>query len=256
MKYKNIACVFDDSPKAQEAFKYLSNNYNFVTNIADAQILVALGGDGFMLHTMHQYMDLDIGFYGMNCGTIGFLLNSFKEADLLNSINDAKIAYINPLYMKVTKMDGSIKEALAINEVSMLRQSKQAATIKITIDGHVRMQELMADGVLVATPAGSTAYNFSVHGPILPLESNLLAVTPISPFRPRRWRGALLPCDANVLIEVLNAKKRPVTAVADFNEVTNARQVEIYSLKNKKLRLLFDKDHSLEERIISEQFMA
>lgn len=254
MEYKSIACVADDSEKARDAYKKLSKHYPFVKNIDDADVILALGGDGFMLHNLHEYMDHNAPIYGMNCGSVGFLMNEYREEDLLEHINNAKLAILHPLHMIAKSLDGSEHHALAVNEVSMLRQSKQAAHLKISIDNKERIEELVCDGVLVSTPAGSTAYNFSVHGPIIPLRSQILALTPISPFRPRRWRGALLDHKAVVKIDVLDSKKRPTSAVADFTEVRDVSSVEIREERSKEIKILFDAGHSLEERIISEQF--
>jgi NAD+ kinase len=220
----------------------------------EADVIVALGGDGFMLQTLHRHMNLEIPIYGMNQGTVGFLMNSFEADGLLDRIDRAETAVLHPLRMKATQESGSMQEALAINEVSLLRQSRQAAKISISIDGRVRIPELVCDGVLVATPAGSTAYNLSAHGPILPLDAGVMALTPISAFRPRRWRGALLPRNAKVEFEILDPYKRPVSAVADTTEVRDVVVVSIYEERSIALRLLFDPEHNLEERILNEQF--
>lgn len=255
MKYKTIACLADNTDKAKEACAALSAKYDIVPE-DEADVIVALGGDGFMLQVLHKYIDCeDKLFYGMNCGTVGFLLNEYRDEGLLECINEARLAILHPLRMIVKAKDGSTHEALAINEVSMLRQSRQAASLKISIDQHVRMENLSCDGVLVATPAGSTAYNLSVHGPILPMSCDILALTPISPFRPRRWRGALLSKRAKVTIEVLEPEKRPVSAVADSTEVRDVVAVEVFEDRTKNIKLMFDHGHSLEERIIREQFM-
>jgi NAD+ kinase len=254
VKYKSIACVADDSEKAQEAYKLLALRYDFVEE-AKADVIIALGGDGFMLHILHTYMDIDKPIYGVNCGTVGFLMNEYRENDLLDYINKAQLAVLHPLHMTAKTADGKEHYALAINEVSMFRQSKQAANLKISVDGKVRLNELMCDGILLATPAGSTAYNLSAQGPIIPLGSDILALTPISPFRPRRWRGALLSHKAIVRIESLNSEKRPVSAVADFTEVRDVISVEIREERDKQIKILFDEGHSLEERIIREQFI-
>jgi len=220
----------------------------------EADVIVALGGDGFMLQTLHRHMNLEIPIYGMNQGTVGFLMNSFEADGLLDRIDRAKTTVLHPLRMKATQESGSMQEALAINEVSLLRQSRQAARISISIDGRVRIPELVCDGVLVATPGGSTAYNLSAHGPILPLDAGVMALTPISAFRPRRWRGALLPRNAKVEFEILDPYKRPVSAVADTTEVRDVVVVSIYEDRDIALRLLFDPEHNLEERILNEQF--
>ena len=220
----------------------------------EADVIVALGGDGFMLQTLHRNMKLEIPIYGMNQGTVGFLMNAFDQDDLLERIEQAETSVLHPVRMKATQESGSIQEALAINEVSLLRQSRQAAKVKISIDGRVRIPELVCDGALVATPAGSTAYNLSAHGPILPLDAGVLALTPISAYRPRRWRGALLPRKSKVEFEILDPYKRPVSAVADNAEVRDVVVVSIHEDREISLRLLFDPEHGLEERILNEQF--
>lgn len=254
MEYKVMACVADDSPKAQEAFKKLNAKYSFVKETYAADVVVALGGDGFMLRTMHECMELGKPIYGMNCGTIGFLMNEYREQDLLEAINAAKCANLHPLRMTATDLQDTEHNALAVNEVSLLRQTRQAANLRISVDGKVRMQEMACDGMLVATPAGSTAYNLSAQGPIIPINADVLALTPISVFRPRRWRGALLNHKAVVRVDVLNYEKRPVSAVADFTEVRNVKSVEIREERKKHIYILFDESHSLEERILREQF--
>lgn len=249
-----IACIADDTSKAQTTLAAIAAKFDVSKKPENADIIVVLGGDGFMLHCLHQYMQIDKAFYGINCGTVGFLMNEFHETNLPNLVTAAKTEVINPLHMVATTQDGTVHHALAVNEVSLLRSSRQAANLRINIDGLVRIDELSCDGVLVATPAGSTAYNLSVHGPIIPLGAGVLAITPISPFRPRRWKGALLSRRAAVKVEVLNFAKRPVNAVADFTEVKDVITVEITEDSNKTIKLLFDPGHSLEERIISEQF--
>ena len=220
----------------------------------EAQIIVALGGDGFMLETLHRILGRDIPVYGMNCGSVGFLMNPFNEEDLPQRLARAQPAVLRPLRMHAVTNSGRTEEALALNEVSLLRQLRQGAKIRITIDGRVRLAELMCDGVLVSTPAGSTAYNLSAHGPIVPLSANLLPLTPISAFRPRRWRGALLPASAEVLFEVLEHDKRPVAAVADFTEVRDVVSVLVRLDHDVGATILFDPDQALSERIIAEQF--
>ncbi len=220
----------------------------------EAQVIVALGGDGFMLETLHASLARGKPIYGMNRGSIGFLMNDFEEADLLERINAAERAVIHPLAMTAIDTDGASHQALAINEVSLLRQTRQTAKLRVSIDAKVRMSELSCDGLLVATPAGSTAYNLSAHGPIIPIEAKVLALTPISAFRPRRWRGALLSQNAKVLIEVLEAEKRPVSAVADNFEVRNVAQVQIAEDRTRSLTMMFDAGRSLEERTLAEQF--
>ncbi|MCQ4161190.1 NAD kinase [Roseomonas sp. GC11] len=219
-----------------------------------AAVVVALGGDGFMLETQHRFLGRNLPIYGMNCGSIGFLMNAYHEDDLLLRLAHAQAATLHPLRMRALDAAGAVREALAINEVSLLRETRQAAKIRILVDGKVRMEELICDGILVATPAGSTAYNLSAYGPIVPLGANLLPLTPISAFRPRRWRGALLPADAVVAFQVLEPGKRPVAAVADNVEVRDIRSVEVREDRGVRMTMLFDPDHGLSERIIAEQF--
>jgi NAD+ kinase len=219
-----------------------------------ATAIVALGGDGFMLETLHHMLGHEIPVYGMNCGSVGFLMNSFNEEGLPQRIARAKPAVLHPLRMHAVDANGALTEALAFNDVSLLRELRQGAKIRISIDHRVRLAELMCDGVLVSTPAGSTAYNLSAHGPIVPLSANLLPLTPISAFRPRRWRGALLPASAEVLFEVLEHEKRPVAAVADFTEVRDVVSVSVKLDRAIKATILFDPDQNLSERILAEQF--
>ena len=221
---------------------------------ADARTVVALGGDGFMLETMHETLERDIPVDGMNCGTVGFLLNTYTEDNLLERLERAQEAVLHPLRMHVVTRAGVVEEAVALNDVFLFRQTRQAARVRITVDGRVRLPELVCDGVLIATPAGSTAYNLSAHGPIVPLSANLLPLTPISAFRPRRWRGALLPSSADVLFEVLDPDKRPVAAVADFTEVRDVSSVAVSEDRSVCTTILFDPDQGLSERIIAEQF--
>ena len=220
----------------------------------DAAVVVALGGDGCMLETQHRMLGRGVPVYGMNCGSVGFLMNDFREDGLLQRLAEAQEALLHPLRMKATDAAGACHEALAINEVSLLRETRQAAKVRILVDGKVRLKELICDGVLVSTAAGSTAYNLSAHGPIVPLGAELLPLTPISAFRPRRWRGALLPSSAAVVFEILEIEKRPVAAVADYTEVRDIRRVEVREDRSVSLTLLFDPDHGLSERIIAEQF--
>jgi len=219
-----------------------------------ASVVVALGGDGFMLETLHRVLGRDIPVYGMNCGSVGFLMNTFSEEDLPGRLARAQEAVLHPLRMLAVTESGAVEEALALNEVSLLRQLRQTAKIRITVDGRVRLAELMCDGILISTPAGSTAYNLSAHGPIVPLSANLFPLTPISAFRPRRWRGALLPSTAEVLFEVLESAKRPTAAVADFTEVRDVVSVSVCEDRSVNVRVLFDPDRGLSERIIAEQF--
>ncbi len=221
---------------------------------ADAAVIVALGGDGAMLEVQHRFLGRDLPIYGMNRGSVGFLMNAYREDDLVERLRAAQAASVNPLRMRAVTADGGEHIAPAINEVSLLRETRQAAKIRIIVDGVERLPELICDGILVSTPAGSTAYNLSAHGPIVPLGSNLLPMTPISAFRPRRWRGALLPGEARVTFEVLEAAKRPVAAVADYTEVRDVRRVEIREDRSLRLTMLFDPDRGLSERILAEQF--
>jgi len=253
MTTSSFAFVASETEEAQVARQRLEARYG-ATPPETAEIIVALGGDGFVLETLHRFLDRKVPIYGMNCGTVGFLMNSYEEDDLPQRLGRAEEETLHPLKMEVTTFAGEREEALAINEVSLFRESRQAAKIRISVDGVVRMEELICDGVLVATPAGSTAYNLSAHGPIVPMGAPLLALTPISAFRPRRWRGALLPNTVEVRFEVLSAGKRPASATADFTEVRNVREVTVREVKSIDLRLLFDPEHDLEERIIKEQF--
>lgn len=249
-----IAFTASDAPVAQTAHAALVSRYGNAPEDG-ADVIVALGGDGFMLHTLHRTQGNPAPVYGMNRGTIGFLMNEYSEANLPERLMAAEETVINPLSMRATRGDGTVHEALAINEVSLLRMGPQAAKLRITIDGKVRMEELVCDGALVATPAGSTAYNYSAHGPILPIGSEVLALTAIAPFRPRRWRGALLPKTGHVRIDVLQPDKRPVMADADSRSVLYVETVEIQSDPSVCHRLLFDPGHGLEERLIREQFI-
>ncbi|WP_137699450.1 NAD kinase [Marimonas lutisalis] len=249
-----IAFTASDAPVAQTARAALTGRYGNVPE-EQADVIVALGGDGFMLHTLHRTQNLDAPVYGMNRGTVGFLMNEYSETDLRQRLAEAEETVINPLSMRATRADGTLHEALAINEVSLLRMGPQAAKLRITVDGRLRMEELVCDGALVSTPAGSTAYNYSAHGPILPIGSDVLALTAIAPFRPRRWRGALLPKTAHVRIDVLEHEKRPVMADADSRSVLYVESVEIQSEPSVAHRLLFDPGHGLEERLIREQFV-
>ncbi|MCX7646204.1 MAG: NAD kinase [Rhodobacteraceae bacterium] len=250
---KRIAFLASETPIAREALGRMTAAYGNLPPV-EADVIVALGGDGFMLQTLNATRHLGIPVYGMNCGTIGFLMNEFAVEGLHDRLAAAEETVINPLRMRATAADGSVTEALAINEVSLLRAGPQAAKLRISVDGRVRMEELVCDGALVATPAGSTAYNYSAHGPILPIGSDVLALTAMSAFRPRRWRGALLPKSAHVRFDVLEADKRPVMADADSRSSTIATTVEVESVPEIRHRLLFDPGHGLEERLIQEQF--
>jgi NAD+ kinase len=251
--YDRIAFVASPAPEAQRAREVLALRYGDVEPAA-ADVIVALGGDGFMLQTLHGLMTLGKPIYGMHRGTVGFLMNEYVEDGLRERLAAAKTAVIHPLIMRAVDAAGREHQHRAFNEVSLFRQFYQVARLRILIDGTERLPELMADGILVATPAGSTAYNLSVQGPIIPIDTPLLALTPISPFRPRRWRGALLPHSATVTIEVLDADKRPVAAVADHAEVRAVRHVDIAMDHQTAMNLLFDPGHSLDERILREQF--
>jgi NAD+ kinase len=251
---ERIAFVASNAPVAQTARAALIGRYGNVLP-EEADVIVALGGDGFMLHTLHDTQALSAPVYGMNRGTVGFLMNTYSESDLIERLAAAEEETLNPLAMRATCVDGSVHRALAINEVSLLRAGPQAAKLRIKIDGRLRMEELVCDGALISTPAGSTAYNYSAHGPILPIGSDVLALTAIAPFRPRRWRGALLPKQATVTFEVLEPNKRPVMAHADSRAIENVAAVEIHSDKSIAHRILFDPGHGLEERLIREQFV-
>jgi NAD+ kinase len=250
---RKIAFVASGAPEAEQALARLAKAYGN-TAPEDAEIIVALGGDGLMLQTLHRFMGMRIPIYGMNRGSVGFLMNEYRETELPERLARAKVNMIHPLRMQALFADGTRKDALAINEVHLFRLSHQAARLRLTVDGLVRLEELICDGVLVATPAGSTAYNLSVHGPILPINASMLALTPISPFRPRRWRGALLPGTAKVTIDVLESKKRPMSAVADHSEFRNVLSVDIAEERGIGLRLMFDPGHELHDRILAEQF--
>ncbi len=243
-----------DRPEAQRALAQLREMYGDAGE--NAQAIVALGGDGFMLETLHGNLGDGKPIYGMNRGSVGFLMNEYAPEGLMDRINAAERAVIHPLTMVAIDTHRRQHKALAINEVSLLRQSRQTAKLCISIDGKVRMDELVCDGVLVATPAGSTAYNLSAHGPIIPIDGKVLALTPISAFRPRRWRGALLPHTARVTIEVLEAEKRAVSAVADNFEVRDVLEVHVQEDRSVSLSMLFDAGRSLEERVLAEQFSA
>jgi NAD+ kinase len=252
-RYDRIAFVASAGKEAQQALAQLEKIYgNHVP--ADADVVVALGGDGLMLQTLHQHMRDGKPIYGMHRGTVGFLMNEYNTDNLYERLTAARESVIHPLLMRATDIHDQVYLHHAINEVALFRQTYQAARLRILIDERERMSELIADGVLVATPAGSTAYNLSAQGPILPINAQLLALTPISTFRPRRWRGALLPDTAFVIIEVLEGDKRPVAAVADHDEVRDVQRVEVLSDKTLSMRMLFDPGHSLEERILREQF--
>lgn len=256
-----LACLADESSeKAIEAYKSLKKRYDFVDKRyirGQSDIVIVLGGDGFMLEVLHKYMTArNLSFYGMNCGTVGFLMNSYNPDMLEERLKGARPVELHPLRMFAETTKGKQVELLALNEVALLRSSRQAARIRVTVDHVVRIWEMVTDGILAATPAGSSAYNFSAGGPIIPLNANIVALTPISPFRPRRWKGALLPHDSSIFLEILDPEKRPVNAVADFTEVKDVASVLINEQRDLSLRVLFDPDHDLEERMVKEQFAS
>ncbi len=249
-----IAFVCSDSEAAVDAMEELTRRYgNAPTDACD--VIVALGGDGFVLHCLHDYLETKVPIYGMNRGTIGFLMNAYDADDLPSKICSAQAETLHPLTMSATSANGEVTHALAFNEVSLLRSSRQSAKLKILVNGNVHLDELICDGVLVATPAGSTAYNLSVHGPVVPLGTDLVALTSISAFRPRRWRGALLPSSSEITIENLDPKKRPISGSSDHTEVHDIVSITISQHPTQSVQMLFDKDHSLNERILREQFV-
>ena len=262
MRYKNIAVIAaknnedailkKDQLIAKYNFKDLTKNH---LNIENVDLVIAIGGDGLMLNLLREYENKPITLYGINCGTVGFLMNSYHPDNLLESILEAEESILHPLRMEVITQDGKKHNHIAINEVSLLRQSSQAAKIKIEVNGFQRIETLIADGVLVATPAGSTAYNLSVRGPIIPFGAKIIAITPISPFRPRNWRGALLPSNSKIKFEIIDGNLRPVSATSDSNEVRDVKEVIVFEDNSISFRILFDPNHSLEERIIREQFV-
>ena len=251
--YKRIHFVASPIPEARDARERLTRAYGDVTP-AEADVIVALGGDGLMLQSLHKFMTSGKPIYGMHRGTVGFLMNEFYQDDLPARLAKAHVTVIHPLLMRAHDEDGETREFHAFNEVSLFRQTYQAARLRVLIDDAERLPELVADGLLVATPAGSTAYNLSAQGPIIPINAPLMALTPISPFRPRRWRGALLPDGARVRVEVLEPEKRPVAAVADHDEVRSVSSVDIQMDHSISMQMLFDPGHSLDERIVREQF--
>jgi NAD+ kinase len=244
-----------DAPAAQDALKELNKRYS-PTAPGEADIIVALGGDGFMLETLHKHLARRIPIYGMHRGSIGFLMNGYSPDGLTERVVRARPVHVHPLAMVARDSLGREHRALAINEVSLLRQTRQTAKLCVSVDELVQLDELMADGIMIATPVGSTAYNLSAHGPIIPLAAGVLAMTPISAFRPRRWRGALLPHAARVRFDILEADKRPVSATADFTEVRDVASVEIREDQETTLTMLFDPEHNLEERVLKEQFLS
>jgi NAD+ kinase len=251
---RKIHFVASHAGEAQSAMVRLQERYG-QSELDGAQVIVALGGDGFMLRTLHRFLPAGLPVYGMKLGEVGFLMNRFREDGLQERLDTADVVELNPLCMVALTEAGNEAKALAINEVALLRQLNQAAHIRILVNGKEKVSDLVCDGVLVATAAGSTAYNLSAHGPILPLGTEALALTPISPFRPRRWRGAVLPASARIRFEVLDHYKRPVSATADAQEIRNVTSVDVYEERSVTLKLMFDPDHSLEQRILDEQFL-
>lgn len=253
MPVEKIAFIASEAEEAAAALATLTSRYGNADPI-DADVIVALGGDGLMLQTIHRFLNSGIPIYGMNRGSVGFLMNEYAVFGLAQLLDNAEITKVFPLRMTVIDSDGEEHTALAFNEVSLLRNSYQAAKLRISIDGKQRLDELICDGLLVSTPAGSTAYNYSAHGPILPIDSPLLALTPISAFRPRRWRGALLPRNAKIRIEVLETVKRPVNTVADHTQFNDIVDVYVEADMSQSVDMLFNEGHSLEERVLREQF--
>lgn len=250
---KKIALLPSDTEEAQAASQELSRLYETVS-VDEADCLIAIGGDGQMLHVLHNHIELNKPIFGMNRGSVGFLLNDYRAENLLERLNASTFVDLHPLVMEAHCCDGTLIRKRAINEVSLYRDSHQAAKLEVKVDGVIRVEEYIGDGILVCTPAGSTAYNLSAHGPIIPIQANVMGLTPISAFRPRRWRGAILDHDAKVTLTVLEKDKRPVSAVADFDVAQDIERVEIYKSKNYVVRVLFDPDQSLDERILKEQF--
>lgn len=241
------------SKKARIALQRLNKKHQNHP-LQQADVAVVLGGDGYMLHCLHKLMHHQIPVFGLSRGTVGFLMNQYSEKNLIERIQAAKDTFLHPLQMKAYQVNGEVKQSLAINEVSLLRQTRQSAHIKIKVNREVKIENLTGDGIMVATPAGSTAYNLSVHGPVLPMGSDILALTPISPFRPRRWRGAIIPDTAEVSFEILSQRKRPVSATADNFEVRHVSRVEVGTRKDINIHVLYDPQHNLEDRILNEQF--
>jgi NAD+ kinase len=253
--HPRIAFLASPAPEAQAALAKLTAAHGQVPP-DQADVICALGGDGFMLHTLHKHGPLGLPVYGMKLGSVGFLMNQHRPESLVERLHAAEATVLHPLEMRAITESGATVQSLAYNEVSLLRQTRQAAHLRVHLNGHMRLEELVCDGALVATPAGSTAYNFSAHGPILPLGSQVIALTPIAAFRPRRWRGALLRSDTEVRLEVLDGYKRPVSATADSHEVRDVVEVSIRESRAHKVTLLFDREHNLEERILNEQFIT
>lgn len=254
MSRDKIAFLASDTPHALAARDELTRRYDHVPNARDADIVVVLGGDGFMLRSLRDFIGRDKPVFGMNCGTVGFLMNDFTTDRLQERLARAEVMDLHPLHMRAETGDGGCVEAVAINEVSLFRETQLAARIDIRVDGVMRLRELVCDGVMVATPAGSTAYNLSAHGPIIPLGAGVLALTPISAFRPRRWRGALLPHTATVEFAVQDFRERPVGAAADSLEVRDIRRLRVHEDRDRAVVIMFDPEHNLSERILKEQF--
>lgn len=251
-----ISIVASRSVNSQRSLKKLNKLYaDYIVSDTEADVIIALGGDGFMLSTLHQYIKSETPVYGMRRGTVGFLMNRYSSDDLIERLEKSQITTLYPLKMLATTTHGHHYEALAINEVSLLRQTRQSSRIGISINGQDKITQLVGDGVMLATPGGSTAYNLSAHGPVLPLNADILALTPISPFRPRRWKGAIIPSDAHLRFSIQDCDKRPVSATADNFEVRDVDSVEVFEDRSVTLRLLFDPEHRLEDRIINEQFI-
>lgn len=255
MSLARVAFVASDAEAAQQALIDLSRAYGTV-DPAEADIVVSLGGDGFMLETLHRFAGKGVSIFGMHRGSVGFLMNPYQLEGLPERLDTAQRVTLYPLEMRATEESGAVTRAIAFNEVSLLRETRQAAKLRVSVDGVVRLDELMADGILLATSVGSTAYNLAAHGPIIPLDAEILALTPISAFRPRRWRGALLRHGAQVRIDALETDKRPVSAVADFTEVRDVTVVEIQESRDVAMTLLFDRDANLQERVFKEQFLT
>ena len=255
MSFTRVAFVASDAEAAQQALIDLSRSYGTV-DPGEAEIIVSLGGDGFMLETLHRFVGSGVPIFGMHRGSVGFLMNPYQLEGLPERLETTQRVTLYPLEMRAMGESGAVACAMAFNEVSLLRETRQAAKLRISVDGVVRLDDLMADGILLATPVGSTAYNLAAHGPIIPLDAEILALTPISAFRPRRWRGALLHHGAHVRIDALETDKRPVSAVADFTEVRDITAVEIVEKRNVEMTLLFDRDANLQERVFKEQFLT
>jgi len=254
-KAPRVAFAASEAEAAQAALRELRQRYGVVAE-AEADVIVPLGGDGFMLETLHRFVASRKPIFGMHRGSVGFLMNPYRLDDLYERLAAAQPVELHPLEMTAICEQGIARQAIAFNEVSLLRESRQAAKLQVSVDGVVRLEELMADGILLSTPVGSTAYNLSAHGPIVPLGAGIMALTPISAFRPRRWRGALLPHGARVKIAALETDKRPVSAVADFTEVRDITSVEIHENRDIAMTVLFDRDANLEERVLKEQFLS